>query len=110
MNYDEMADYVKWEQKRLMSISNQIVEYFPSVMIFHTIIVSMVALRAPTDFAVSATFFAMIMRIIMVFGYYCNKKAIYIGASAVEIFINFILLFTAMGYNQNTLTLMLKKN
>jgi len=81
-----------------MSISNMIVEFFPSCMIFHTIIVSLCAVRAPTDYAISATLFAMLMRIAMVFGYYTNKKLIYISASAIEVFINFMLLFIAMGY------------
>ena len=69
-------------------------------MIFHTIIVGIVAIRAPTDFACACTYFAMMMRLIMVFGFYANKKIIYTGASGMEIFLNFILLFTAMGYNQ----------
>lgn len=67
-------------------------------MIFHTMIVSMVAVRSPTDFAVSATLMAMLMRIIMVFGYYANKKIVYMAASGLEIFINFCLLFICMGY------------
>jgi hypothetical protein len=41
----------------------------------------------------------MLLRIIMVFGFYCNKKAIYITASTFEIFLNFILLLIAMGYS-----------
>ena len=67
---------------------------------FHTIIVSMVAVRSPTDFAVSATLMAMLMRIVMVFGFYANKKLIYMSASALEVFINFCLLFICMGYKQ----------
>lgn len=100
MTEDEMSSYLEWEDSRLKSISNQIVEYFPQVMIFHTMIVGITAIRAPTDFACSCTYFAMVLRIIMVFGYYANKKIIYMGASGMEIFINFILLFTAMGYSQ----------
>ena len=84
----------------MTSITNYVVEYFPQVMIFHTIIVSMCALRSPTDFAVSCTLFAMLMRIVMVFGFYCNKKLVYVGASSVEVFCNFMLLFIAMGYEQ----------
>ena len=100
MTDQEKEAYVEWEKNRLMSISNMIVEFFPSCMIFHTMIVSLCAVRAPTDFAISATLFAMIMRIAMVLGYYTNKKLIYISASAIEILINFILLFIAMGYSQ----------
>lgn len=100
MTEDEIEEYNKWEKKRLRSISNQIVEYFPQVMIWHTMIVSMCAIRAPTDFAVSCCLFSMLMRIVMVFGYYCNKKMVYCAASGLEIFCNFCLLFTAMGYSQ----------
>mmetsp|Transcript_15664 Transcript_15664/g.24007 ORF Transcript_15664/g.24007 Transcript_15664/m.24007 type:complete len:91 (+) Transcript_15664:436-708(+) len=90
---------MEWETKRLQSISNYIVEYFPQVMIFHTIIVSMCALRAPTDFAVACTVFCMLLRILMAFGYYCNKKTVYVGASGLEVFCNFMLIFIAMGYS-----------
>ena len=100
MTDEEMVAYLEWEDQRIQSISNQIVEFFPQVMMFHTLIVGITAIRAPTDFACSLTYFAMLLRIIMVFGYYANKKIIYVGASGLEIFINFILLFTAMGYNQ----------
>ena len=94
-----MKAYLEWEDSRMQSISNQIVEYFPTVMMFHTLIVGITAIRAPTDFACSLVYFTMVLRIIMVFGYYANKKAIYMGASGMEIFANFILLFTAMGYS-----------
>ena len=109
MTDDEINAYAEWEENRLVSISNQIVEYFPSVMMFHTIIVSIVAVRAPTDFAVACTLFAMMMRLIQVFGFYCNKKSIYIAAGGVEAFINFILLFTAMGYSQKDFEALLNK-
>jgi len=95
----EMHDYIRWETRRLRSISNQIVEYFPQVMIWHTMIVSMVAIRAPTDFSVSCCLFSLMMRIVMVFGYYCNKKSVWMAASSIEIFLNFCLLFIAMGYS-----------
>ena len=100
MTNEEIDAYVKWEKNRLKSISNQIVEYYPRCMLFHTIIVSMCALRSPTDFAVSCTLMAMLLRIVMVFGYYCNKRLVYIGAGALEVFINFLLLFITMGYSQ----------
>ena len=100
MTEEEEAAYENWEMTRLKSISSMIVEYFPSVMMFHTLIVSMVAVRSPTDFAVSAVLMAMLMRIVMVFGYYANKKLVYITASGIEIFINFMLLFICMGYKQ----------
>ena len=99
MTEEEQDAYVEWDKNRLMSISNMIVEFFPSCMIFHTMIVSLCAVRAPTDFAISATLFAMLMRIALVLGYYTNKKLIYITASAIEVLINFILLFIAMGYS-----------
>jgi len=100
LNEEELQDYIDWEDGRLQSISNQIVEYFPQIMIWHTMIVSLCVIRAPIDFAVSCALFALLMRIVMVFGYYCNKKMVYITASALEIFCNFCLLFIAMGYSQ----------
>lgn len=70
-------------------------------MTFHVLIVAMCALRAPTDFALSATLFSMMMRIICVFGFYCNKKSVYILCGGMEVFCNFLLLFIAMGYDQS---------
>ena len=90
-----------WEKHRITSISNQIVEYFPRVMYFHTIIVAMCAIRSPTDLCVAATYFAMLMRILMVAGFYADKKMIYIGFGGFEIFLNFILLFATMGHKQH---------
>ena len=69
-------------------------------MFFHVIITGFCIIRAPTDFAVGCSLFGMMMRIVMVFGYYCNKKIVYIAASGMEIFTNFCLLFIAMGYEQ----------
>ena len=99
MTEDDDKLYDMWVKNRLKSISNHVVEYFPSTMFFHTMIVSITAIRSPTDFAVSLCLFGMLLRIIMIFGYYCNKKAVYIGAGACEAFSNFVLLFIAMGYN-----------
>ena len=101
LSESELNAYGDWEKYRLKSISNHIVEYFPSVMFFHTMIVSLCAIRAPTDFALTLTLFAMLMKYVAVFGYYMNKKVVYIGSGAIEVFINFILLFIAMGYNQH---------
>ena len=99
MEESDVEKYMAWEHNRLRSISSIIVENFPGQMMWHTIIVSMVCVRSPTDFATSITLFAMLLRILMVFGYYSNKRIIYIGAGAFETFINFILLFICMGYN-----------
>jgi hypothetical protein len=44
---------------------------------------------------------AMLLKYVAVFGFYMNKKLIYIGSGACEVFINFMLLFIAMGYNQH---------
>ena len=41
LDSEEEKEYVEWEKKRLQSISNQIVEYFPQIMLWHTMIVSM---------------------------------------------------------------------
>ena len=100
MTDDDVLSYTQWDNNRLKGITNMIVEYFPKTMFFHTIIVTLVALRSPTDFAVTCTIFAMLMRITMVFGYYSNKKAIYIGASGMEIAMNLMLMFITMSYSQ----------
>lgn len=96
----EIEAYLKWDKERIVSVSNQIVEFFPRVMYFHTIIVTLCAIRSPTDLCVAATYFAMLMRIIVVFGFYADKKAIYITFGGFEIFLNFILLFATMSHNQ----------
>ena len=103
MQQDSLTDedrqkYAEWEKNRLKSISSIIVEFFPKQMLFHSIIVAMVCVRSPTDFAVSSVIFAMFLRLLMVFAYYGNKRMIYLTAGAVENFINFILLFICMGY------------
>ena len=100
MTEEEQEAYEEWDKSRLQSISSQIVEYFPEVMFWHTMIVGMCIIRSPTDFVTACSYFALIMRIVMVFAFYCNKRLIYVGASSIEILINFILLFTAMGYSQ----------
>jgi len=67
-------------------------------MYFHTIIVALCAIRSPTDLCVACTYFAMLARVVMVFGFYANKKTIYIAFGSFEIFLNFILLFATMGH------------
>lgn len=96
----EAEEHKKWKKGRLQSISSMIVEWFPNVMFFHTIFVGMCVVRAPTDFAVASALFALLMRIVMVFGFYCNKKSAWLGAAGIEVFCNFMLIFTAMGHNQ----------
>lgn len=98
---EQQEAYLNWDKDRIISVSNQIVEYFPRVMYFHTIIVTLCAIRSPTDLCVAATYFAMLMRIIMVFGFYADKKSIYITFGGFEIFLNFILLFATMGHKQH---------
>ena len=97
---EEYDDYVNWEDSRLTSISNHIVEYFPQVMMFHTIIVASCALRAPTSFALACTVFAMLMRMLTVFGYYWNKKSIYVTTGSLEVLMNFMILFIQLVYGQ----------
>ena len=69
-------------------------------MFFHTMFIGLAIIRSPTDFAVACSLFGLLMRIIMVFGFYCDKKAVYVGASGIEIFTNFCILFSAMSHNQ----------
>lgn len=97
---EEEEEYRKWEKGRLQSISSQIVEWFPDVMFFHTCFIGMCVIRAPTDFAVACALFALLMRIVVVFGFYCNKKGIWIGAAGVEVLTNVFLIFIAMTHNQ----------
>ncbi len=99
MEEEEEKEFISWQESRLQSISNHIVEYFPKVMFFHSVIVAQVIVRSPTDFATGCVLFALLMRLVCVFGYYCNKKLIYIGAGGVEVLTNFILVFIAMGYS-----------
>ena len=82
----------------MQSITNEIVEYFPRIMMFHSIIVTFCAIRSPTDTAVVLTYFTIILRILMVFGWYCNKKFVYLCAGTAEALINIILLFITLIY------------
>jgi hypothetical protein len=40
MEEEEEKEYIAWQEQRLQSISNHIVEYFPKVMFFHSVIVA----------------------------------------------------------------------
>ena len=97
---EETEAYENWEKGRLQSISSQIVEWFPDVMFFHTVFIGLCVIRAPTDFAVACALFALLMRIVIVFGFYCNKGMIWKGASGVEVLCNVFLIFIAMTHNQ----------
>ena len=69
-------------------------------MLYHTIVVAMCAIRSPTDVTVVLTYFTIILRLLMVFGWYCQKRqGIYIGAGAAEGLINIILFGITMAYN-----------
>ena len=95
----EKRDLQQWEQNRLKSVTNEIVEYFPKVMLFHSVFVVFNAYRSPTDAAVIFTYFAIILRVLMVFGWYCNKKSIYMGFAAGEFAINCALFFITVTYH-----------
>ena len=101
MTEAEKDEHKRWEDKRLeKSITNEIVEYYPRMMLFHTIAVAMCALRSPTDVAVILTFFTIIFRILMVFGWYCQKRqAVYMIAGAAESLLNIILFGIAFGHS-----------
>jgi hypothetical protein len=75
------------------------VEYFPRLMMFHSIVVAFCAIRSPTDTAVVLTYFTILLRIMEVFGYYCNKKVVYIGAGVFEALINIILFGITLAYS-----------
>lgn len=40
MEEEEEKEFMRWQESRLQSISNHIVEYFPKVMFFHSVIVA----------------------------------------------------------------------
>lgn len=88
----------KFEKDRITSVTNEIVEYFPRVMLFHSLVVTFCAIRSPTDTAVVLTYFSIILRIIGVLGWYCKRKLIYIVAGAAEVLINVILFFITLVY------------
>ena len=96
----EKEEYRKWEAGRLQaSISNEIVEYYPRMMMFHTIAVAICAIRSPTDVTVVLTYFSIILRLLMLFGWYCQKRqCVYLAAGAGEALINLILFGIAMAY------------
>ena len=99
----EKDEYRKWEKTRLQkSITAEIVELFPQKMLFHTIIVAICAIRAPTDVAVVLTYFTIILRLLMIFSIYCNKReCLAFSAGAGEAFLNVILFGIAMAYAPN---------
>ncbi len=66
---------------------------------FHSLVVTFCAIRSPTDTAVVLTYFAIILRIIEVFGWYCKRKFIYVAAGAAEVLINIILFFITLTYS-----------
>lgn len=96
---EEQEDFKKFEQNRMQSITNEVVEYFPRLMLFHSIVVTFCAIRSPTDTAVILTFFCIILRILMVFGWYCKRKFVYLASGSAEALINVILFLITLSYN-----------
>ena len=83
----------------MTSITNEIVEYFPRLMLFHSLVVTFCAIRSPTDTAVVLTYFAILLRIIAVFGWYCNKRRfIFLASGMAEALINIILFLITLAY------------
>lgn len=100
LSKEEQEDFKKFEATRMQSITNEIVEYFPRMMFFHSLVVTFCAIRSPTDTAVILTYFCIILRILMVFGWYCGKrKFVYIGSGAAEALINVILFLITLSYS-----------
>lgn len=87
----EEEDHKKFEEDRMKSISNEIVEYFPRIMLFHSLAVALCAIRSPSDTAVILTYFCVILHILMVFGWYCKRKFVYMASGGAEALINVIL-------------------
>ncbi len=99
LNPKELEEFKKFEKERLTSITNEIVEYFPRLMLFHSLAVTMCAIRSPTDATVVLTYFTILLRIISVFGWYCKRKCLYLTAGAFEGLINVILFLITLSYN-----------
>eukprot|EP00347_Sterkiella_histriomuscorum_P019660 403340772 len=99
LSKEEEEDFKKFEENRMQSITNEIVEYFPRMMFFHSLVVTFCAIRSPTDTAVVLTFFCIILRILMVFGWYCKRKFVYVSSGAAEALINVILFLITLSYN-----------
>ena len=99
MKQGDIDQYDKFEKDRLQSITSEIVEYFPRMMLFHSIVVTFCAIRTPTDVATVLTYFCIILRIILVFGWYCEKKIVYTACSSGEILINIVLFFITLCQN-----------
>ncbi len=95
----EKKDMEEFEKSRLKSITNDIVEYYSRNMLLHSIVVTIVAIRSPTDIATVLIYFCLLIRIIMIFGYYCNKKIICSVAQGGEVFINIILFFITLTFD-----------
>jgi hypothetical protein len=97
----ENEAHKNWESQRMhKSVTNEIVEYYPRLMLFHTIVVAMNAIRSPTDVVVVLTYFTILLRLLMVFGWYCQKRAcVYLAAGAGEAFINIILFGITMAHS-----------
>ena len=84
------------------SITNELVDSYPKQMLFHTIAVAICAIRAPTDVAVVLTYFTIILRLLMIFSMYCNKReCIFLTCGAGEGLINIILFGIAMAFTPN---------
>ena len=83
-------------------MTNELVDSYPKQMLFHTIAVAICAIRAPTDVAVVLTYFTIILRLLMIFSIYCNKReCVSITCGAGEGLINVILFGIAMAYTPN---------
>ena len=99
LNQQEEEEFKKFEKERMQSITNEVVEYFPRIMLFHSLVVTFCAIRSPTDTAVVLTYFCVILRMLMVFGYYCKRKFVYISSGTAEALINVILFFITLTYS-----------
>ncbi|CDW79901.1 UNKNOWN [Stylonychia lemnae] len=96
---EEVQEVKKFEASRLQSITNEVVEYFPRVMLFHTLVVTFCAIRSPTDTAVIFTYFTVLLRCLMVSGWYHKRQFVYLSAGAGEALINVILFFITLTYS-----------
>jgi hypothetical protein len=98
LTQEQEEDFKKFEKDRMQSITNEVVEYYPRLMLFHSLVVTFCAIRSPTDTAVVLTYFAIILRIVMVFGWYCKRRFVYMSTGVAEALINIILFFITLIY------------
>jgi hypothetical protein len=95
---EQFKAFQKWETERVQSISTEITEGYHKHMMWYTLAVALAVSRAPTDGAVILAYVAILGRIVQVFGWYSQRKVLYMGGCGFEVFCSTILFFYAMAW------------